>query len=108
VIQIDELTVSEVIAAPQKFQRTRLRVKGVCRIEFEGTALYTNREAMNDRTSAEAIWLTVGWPVPSDVQGLDGKEVSIEGTFDLGKKGHDAAYVGSLVDVNLPGVDPAR
>jgi hypothetical protein len=96
---VDEVTISDVVANPAKFHGLRVRVKGLCRIEFEGTALYKNPDAYRQRRGTDGVWLRVGWPVLPGIQALDGQEVSIEGTFDHAKKGHDAAYVGSLIEI---------
>ena len=96
---VDEVMLSDLVANPQRFHGLRIRLKGMCRVEFEGTALYQNSDAYRQRRDAEAVWLSVGWPVAPGLGALDGQEVTIEGTFDSAKKGHLAAYVGSLIDI---------
>jgi hypothetical protein len=102
-VVFDEVTMSDLLATPQKFHGLRIRVKGMCRIEFEGTALYANGEAYRQRRSAAAVWLTLGWPVPAGIQALDGQEATVEGTFDTVKKGHDGAYLGSMIEIKTVG-----
>ena len=103
---VDEVTVSDVVADPQKFHAVRVRMKGVCRIEFEGTALYQNSDAYEQRRGAAGVWLRVGWPVAHGIQALNGQEISVEGTFDITKTGHEAAYVGNLTNIReIAGVE---
>lgn len=52
-----------------------------------------------DRLGRQAIWLNLGWPVNKDVQKLNGREVTVEGTFDAAAKGHMGTFAGSLKDV---------
>ena len=96
---VDDVPMLSVLNEPQKFNAVRLRLRGVCRIEFEGNALYLNREAHADRYAKQAIWLRLGWPVTPDVQKLDGHEVIVEGTFDAATKGHMGVFAGSLIDI---------
>jgi hypothetical protein len=96
---VDEVHISDVLANPQKFHGVRIRMKGACRIEFEGTALYRNPDAYRHRRGADGVWLSIGWPVGPRIQAIDGQEVLVEGTFDSTRKGHEASYVASLTDI---------
>ena len=96
---VDDVPMISVLNEPQKFNAVRLRLRGICRIEFEGNALYLGRQSFNDRHAEQAIWLNLGWPVKPDVQRLDGQEVIVEGTFDAADKGHLGAFAGSLTDI---------
>lgn len=96
---VNDVPMISVLNDPQKFNAVRLRLRGICRIEFEGNALYLSRQSFNDRHAEQAIWLNLGWPVKPDVQRLDGQEVIIEGTFDGAGKGHWGAFAGSLKDI---------
>src|SRR6478752_5783673 len=91
---VDDVPMMSILNEPQKFDAVRLRVRGICRIEFEGTALYLNRELFAARRENQAIWLRVGWPVTPEVQKLDGREVIVDGTYDPAAKGHMGMFGG--------------
>jgi hypothetical protein len=103
---IDEVELSDILANPEQFDRVKLRVKGIARIEFEGNSLYFDRDAFTVRRWKKAIWLDLGWPVKDDIQKLNGRDVVVEGTFDASLTGHEAAYVGSMVAISK--LSPAR
>ena len=88
-----------ILNEPRKFNAVRLRVRGICRIEFEGNALYLSHESLADGYGKQAIWLNLGWPVKPEVQKLDRREVIVEGTYDAAAKGHMGMFAGSLKDI---------
>jgi hypothetical protein len=96
---VDDVPMISILNEPQKFNAVRLRLRGICRIEFEGNALYLSRESFTDRYAQQAIWLNLGWPVKPDIQKLDGHEVIVEGTFDAAARGHLGAFAGALKDI---------
>src|SRR5262245_34701806 len=59
----EEVPIADLLAAPENFRRTLVRVSGWCRIEFEGNALYPTRAAWEGRDGKRALWLQLGWPV---------------------------------------------
>ena len=103
---IDDVEFAAILANPTKFDHVKIRIKGVARIEFEGNSLYADRSAYDARTSKDALWLEIGWPVTQDVQQLNGHDVIVEGTFDASLRGHERAYAGSMVGVDK--LSPAR
>ena len=98
---VDDVPMIWVLNEPREFHGVRVRLRGICRIEFEGNALYLSRASYADRFGKQAIWLNIGWPVTPEVLKLDGHEVSVEGTFDADAKGHLGAFAGSLTEVRL-------
>ncbi len=96
---VDEVSLNTIVQDANKFHGLRVRVKGVARIEFEGTAVYSELKAYESRQMRDAIWLTIGWPVSADTLQLNGREIVVEGVFDASQKGHYGAYAGALVDV---------
>ena len=97
---IEDVELSDLLANPKQYHRSRIRVKGIARIEFEGNSLYSDREAFMSKNSNKAIWLAVGWPVEDEVRALNARDVVVEATFDSMSKGHESAFAGSLVDVS--------
>jgi hypothetical protein len=96
---VEEVELSTILSNPKRFHLSRVRVNGICRIEFEGNALYTDRDAYDTRRSSRAVWLDVGWPVKQSIQELDGQPAVVEGIFDETNKGHWGAYAGSFTEI---------
>jgi hypothetical protein len=96
----DQISVSRLIATPLIYhQRGLIRVSGWCRVEFEHNALYVSRNAAARRSTREAVWLTLGWPVSKEIQALDGEHVTVEGRFDANNRGHFRAFFAALEDI---------
>lgn len=96
---VSEVSIQELMAAPDKFNGARVRVIAPCRIEFEGSALYATEEAQEARTTHQAVWLQLNWPLLPERRALNGKYVLVEGRFDSGLRGHESMFQGAIVDV---------
>lgn len=96
---IESVELREVVENAQRYNGSRIRVNGVCRIEFEGNALYLDGEDFRERRTHQAVWLDLGWPVRLGSKDLDGKVVTIEATFDAMNTGTERAFAGSLIDI---------
>ena len=97
--EIEEVDLAALVADPGRFQRARIRVKGICRIEFEGNALYVDRPSFAQRNSRQALWLDLGWPVRLGGTDLTGRLVQVEGVFDGTRKGSEGAFAGTLIQI---------
>jgi hypothetical protein len=91
---------SDLVADPRRFDGARIQVSGWCRVEFEGNALYVDKEAFERRISDRAVWLNLGWPVTDRIRALNGTYVVVEGLFDARHKGHEALFRGTVVEVS--------
>ena len=96
----ENVELRELISNAQRFHGSRVRVRGVSRIEFESNALYLDADSYRARDSAKALWLEIGWPPREGQKELDGKTVSVEAMVDANRLGHDSAFRGSLVNVS--------
>jgi hypothetical protein len=97
--QPELVSVERLLESPTSYTRGPLRVAGWCRIEFEGNALYSTKEALERGTEKGAIWLALGWPVSPDTRELDGTPIIVEGRFNINTKGHGGAFAGALEDI---------
>jgi hypothetical protein len=96
---VSEVSIQELVAAPDKFNGARVRVIAPCHIEFEGSALYATEEAREARAAHQAVWLQLNWPLLPDRRALNGKYVLVEGRFVSGSQGHEGLFQGAIVDV---------
>ena len=74
-----------------------VRVKGVCRLEFEAHLLYPSKESFDRRDNAEALWLDLDGPLSNEMLALSGKEVVVDARFDASTHGHLDAFAGTLI-----------
>jgi len=96
---ISEVSIQELMAAPDKFNGARVRVIAPCSIEFEGAALYATEEAHEARAARQAVWLQLKWPLLPERRSLNGKYVLVEGRFVSELSGHEGIFQGAIVDV---------
>ena len=94
-----EVSVQELMTAPDKFNGARVRVIAPCHVEFEGSALYATEEAQRTRAAQRAVWLQLPWPLRPERRALNGKYVLVEGRFVSGLRGHEGVFQGAIVDV---------
>jgi hypothetical protein len=83
-----DVLLENLATAPSRYHNKRIRVVGVCQIQFEGTVLWLNDEARTHGRLDRAIWLRVGWPPSPDVEVLSGQHVVVEAKFDATQNGH--------------------
>jgi len=96
---VSEVSIQELVAAPDKFNGTRVRVIAPGLIEFEGSALYATAEAQEAHTAQQAVWLQLNWPLLPERRALNGKYVLVEGRFVSGLRGHEGVFQGAIIDV---------
>jgi len=96
---VSDVSVQELVAAPDKFNGARVRVIAPGRIEFEGSALYATEGALEARAAHQAVWLQLNWPLLPERRALNGKYVLVEGRFVSGSQGHEGMFQGAIVDV---------
>ena len=97
----DESTYQDVLLenlaiAPSRYHNKRIRVVGVCQLQFEGTVLWLNDEARTDGRLDKAIWLNVGWPPSRVIKVRSGQHVVVEARFDATDHGHMGCCKGAL------------
>ncbi len=78
-------------------------VIGVGNIEFEGNALFLDKDAWLNNVDGNSLWLDIGFPNPvitlAKARQLNGDYVMIAGTFDMDMNGHFGAWPGGITDI---------
>jgi hypothetical protein len=95
---VSEVSIQELVAAPDKFNGAHVRVIAPCLIEFEGSALYATEEARGAHAADQAVWMQLNWPLLSERRALNGKYVLVEGQFVSALRGQER-FQGAIVDV---------
>lgn len=104
-LSVQDVSLINLIATPEKYDGKWVRVEGVCTFEFEGNALYLSQEDRKYGFTKNAIWAayeTLG-AEPYDMTFMakfDGRHVLLEGRFDAHHQGHMGLFSGALTNVN--------
>jgi len=96
-IEILFISLIRLIQAPDEYNLKQVRVIGFATLEFEGKAIYVNREDYEHAITKNAIWLDV--ELTAAVRELNKKYVIVEGLFDKDKLGHLRMYSGTIKNV---------
>ncbi|MCL5772915.1 MAG: hypothetical protein M1536_00850 [Firmicutes bacterium] len=88
------------IATPEKFHGTKVRVKGFAVIRFETTAIYLSSNDFHHGITKNSVWLKIdkykiGW----DYKKYNKKYVLVEGIFDKNYDGHMGLSSGSIKQI---------
>jgi hypothetical protein len=93
------VSLNQLVSEPDRLDRALVRVTGICRVEFEGNALYPSKESFDKRDDSHALWLNLGWPVSKEILALDGQQVVVDAKFDASTRGHLGVFAGTLTDI---------
>ena len=104
---VSEVSIQELVAAPDKFNGARVRVIAPCLIEFEGSALYATEEARDAHAADQAVWLQLNWPLLPERRALNGKYVLVEGQFVSDLRGVER-FQGAIIDVTSLGASSSQ
>jgi hypothetical protein len=83
------------VADPSQFDGRRVRVAGFMKLEFEGDALYINREDYDRGLTKNAVWLELSTGRPAFDRGY----ALVAGTVRGSKTGHMGLFSGTLEDI---------
>jgi hypothetical protein len=96
-VEILFISLIRLIQSPDEYHLAKVRVIGFATFEFEGKALYINREDYENAITKNAIWLDV--ELTEAVRRLNKKHVLVEGLFDKDKLGHLRMYSGTIKNI---------
>lgn len=95
-----DVTMTQLLATPERYDGKLVRVQGVGNLEFEGDALYLSEQDWKYCTDA-AVWISLGDDISyEEAQKYNGKYVLVEGVFDQADKGHMGLFHGAIRDVS--------
>lgn len=98
---IQEVTIIQLIATPEKYDGQRIRVVGVGNLEFEGNAIYLSKEDLSYRIY-HAVWLDFDNNTSlsyEKAKQYNGKYIIVEGIFDKDESGHMSLFHGAITDI---------
>lgn len=86
----------QLIANPERYDGSPIRLIAFLNLEFEGNALYLHREDYEKSLSANAIWISLTDQQENSSKKLSGGYVLVEGTFRAKERGHMGMFAGSV------------
>ncbi len=96
-----DVTMIQLIAAPEKYDGQLVRVIGVGNLEFEGNCISLSKEDLKYGVG-NSVWIEIDENAISyeEAQQYNGEYVIIEGVFDKDDCGHMDMYCGSIKSIS--------
>jgi hypothetical protein len=97
---VEDVSIVQLIAQPEKFEGKRVRFIGFLRIEFEGNAIYLHREDFDHDITRNGVWVDI----PTDMTKQQQHEVNMRyvicvGVFTAKWHGHMGMFSGEIRNV---------
>ena len=99
---IEDVTMIQLIATPERYHGKLVRVVGVGNLEFEGNAIYLSKDDISYQVY-NAVWLdfdnntTLSY---AEAKKHNGKYVIVEGIFDKDHSGHMGLFHGAITNIS--------
>jgi hypothetical protein len=94
--EIRDVSMIQLIANPQQYDGSPIRLIAFLNMEFEGNALYLHREDYEKSMPSNAIWISLTDQQLNKSKKLSGGYVLVEGTFRAKDRGHLGMFAGSV------------
>ena len=97
-VQVQDVSLINLIATPEKYNSQIVRVSGYLSLDFEGRALYLGEADYDHGIYRNAVWVSFkkGTMSDDDLKSMHQRYVTLEGTFDSTHHGHMGLFSGSL------------
>jgi hypothetical protein len=96
---IRDVSMIQLIANPERYDGSPIRLIAFMHLEFEGDALYLHREDYEKSLHENAIWIRLTDEQMRTSQKLSGGYVLVEGTFRAKDRGHFGMFAGSVDNI---------
>jgi hypothetical protein len=94
--EVRDVSMIQLIANPQQYDRSSIRLIAFLNLEFEGNALYLHREDYEKSNFSNAIWISLTDQQENSSKKLSGGYVLVEGIFRSNGQGHLGMFSGSI------------
>lgn len=94
--EIRDVSMIQLIANPEQYDGSPIRVIAFLNLEFEGTALYLHREDYEKSLASNAIWISLTDQQVNSSKKLSRGYVLVEGVFRAKDRGHLGMFSGSV------------
>ncbi len=98
----------QLIATPEKYDRLLVSVEGYLSVEFEDFGLYLTHDDYDHLNGSNALWVDFkpgilkgpAGMTPNENKDLQGRFVRVEGVFDAQSYGHMGSFAGSIRNIS--------
>lgn len=94
--EVRDVSMIQLIANPQQYDGSPIRLIAFLNLEFEGNALYLHREDYEKSNSSNAVWISLTDQQENSSKKLSGGYVLVEGIFRSKGQGHLGMFSGSI------------
>jgi hypothetical protein len=96
---ITPLSVFDLLLNSEKYTNLTVKVEGFFILEFEHSALYFSKEALENQMSSQAIWINWNNSKVIGFKEYSNKLVTLYCKYKPGKSGHRGLFRGELYDI---------
>ena len=98
---IKDVSIIALIANPQLYNHSKVRVIGYLHLEFEGNCIYLHKEDCKNAISKNALWVDlISREKMRSLQKFSDHYVIIEGIFNADDKGHMEMNSGTVTNIS--------
>jgi hypothetical protein len=95
-----DVSLINLIAAPERYNGKLVRILGYLNLEFEGNALYLHKEDYDNSLFKNGVWIDLPRKEAIEkTKEFSKRYVIIEGVFDMNNTGHMALFSGSITKI---------
>jgi hypothetical protein len=94
-------SIIKLVATPDNYHNSKVSVTGFLNVEFEGDAIYINKEDCDQQLYSNGLWVNLTEKQTKEIDSLklNKQYVLLEGTFDKNGNGHLGLWSGEIKDV---------
>lgn len=95
-----DVSIIQLIATPEKYSSSHVRIIGYVRLEFEGNSVYLSKEDERSMIFKNGLWLDVPEHIRTNSTHYDQKICLIEGMFNPRDHGHMGLWSGAIENIS--------
>ena len=97
--QVFNVSLVQLIANPDRYDRKPVQVTGYCSLEFEGLAIYLHRDDERYGNTKNAVWLDLSEDLLRTAEFRKG-HCLVKGVFNAKDEGHMGLFSGALTEID--------
>lgn len=104
--QNNSVSIVQLIATPEKYDRKVVQVRGFLRLEFEGNTIYLHEDDYRHGIGKNGLWIVRNEKIDEKADKLNMHYVVLEGTFEASNEGHLGLNSGAITNITFAVVSP--
>jgi hypothetical protein len=97
--QLNDISLVQLIATPEKYDGKVVQVAGFLSLEFEGHILYLHQADYENGMTKNGVWIVRNSLIDQNAEKLDKQYVILVGTFHAPENDHVSIASGSIKDI---------